>query len=280
MQRARAGAQRAARKGVCTPKICSRLRTGLNGAIPCKSVPRISKKKTIIIISAVPKRRPVPPASSASPKVAPLAPASPRCPYLRAGGLCRQPLLCRCRAARPWARPCASSPAPGEVPASGFICTVRRLQDQHTYHERHILAARRWENASKCYIFKAFSHPAGAPSSSAASAWRHLWGKGWRGPSGTRGDAAGTRTGTGRGERGIHGEPPLNTTLRADFPLATPIFLPLVVSSVEDTILSPTWGIFAPPASLGTPCRAGASRCAPGWGRSEQPRLAGSWIDK
>lgn len=90
------------------------------------------------------------------------------CTYLRDEGLGRQLVRCLCRRRRPWVRPCASSsPSPSEVPASGFICKARRLQDQHTYHERHILAARRWENASKRYIFKAFSHPAGAPGSSA-----------------------------------------------------------------------------------------------------------------
>lgn len=79
------------------------------------------------------------------------------CTYLRGEGLAGQLVLCRCRRRRPWAGPCASSlPCPSEIPSSGFICEVQRLQDQHTYRERPTLAARRWRTPLNVVFLKRF----------------------------------------------------------------------------------------------------------------------------
>lgn len=90
------------------------------------------------------------------------------CTYLRGEGLGRQLVLCLCLRRRPWAAPCASSsPWPSEVPSSGFICEVQRLQEQHTYRERPALAARRWRTPLNVIFLKRFLTQRGASSSSA-----------------------------------------------------------------------------------------------------------------
>lgn len=77
------------------------------------------------------------------------------CTYLRGEGLGLELVLCLRR--RPWAGACASScPCPSEVPSSGFICEVQRLQYRHTYRERPTLAARRWRTPLNVIFLKRF----------------------------------------------------------------------------------------------------------------------------
>lgn len=141
------------------------------------------------------------------------------CSYLRGEGLARQLVLCRCRRRRPWAGPCAASsvPCPSEVPSSGFIWEVPRLQDQHTYRERPTLAARRWRTPLNVIFLKCFltQQELGAPLLSVEASV----GKEVGSPAAIREESAGIWAGTERGKWEFNAR-------RWAFLLATPISFP------------------------------------------------------
>lgn len=148
------------------------------------------------------------------------------CTYLRGEGLGRQLALCRCRRRRPWAGPCASSssPCPNEVPSSGFICEVQRLQDQHTYRERPALAARRWRTPLNVIFLKRFltQQELRAPLLSVEASVGKEVGR----PAGIQEEAGGIWAGMEQGRREIQYKPRFWAVLRVDFLLATPISFP------------------------------------------------------